>query len=340
MGAGSRAVFRDRDGTVSSVTRMIDLASLIGATVLSVGDVILDEYLLGDVKRISPEAPVPVVEIRARTHAAGGAANVAVGVSALGGRAFVAGVVGDDRAAEQLRDTLTVAGVSTDDLVLDSGRPTTTKTRVVARAQQVVRTDHEDRSPLSVTVEAELIARATARLAHVDAVVVSDYRKGVITEAVATAVIAAAAAAGKPVIADPKGLEYRLYRGATVITPNIDDAGLAALIRSESDADLLEGASRVSEVCDGAALLITRGAAGMSLFDGGTRFDVPARAREVYDVTGAGDTVVAMLAVALGRGVALREAVTLANAAAGAVVGKFGTSTVTIDDLRESLERS
>jgi rfaE bifunctional protein kinase chain/domain len=316
---------------------MRDLSALAGATVLSVGDVMLDEYLWGDVQRISPEAPVPVVEIRGRTHVAGGAANVAAGVVALGGQAYLAGLIGDDPAAAALRETLTSAGVSTDDLVVDGARPTTCKTRVIAHAQQIVRTDVEDRSPLSATSEADLIARARVRVAEVDAIVVSDYRKGVITERLARAVIDAAAAAGKPVVVDPKSLDYRFYRGATVITPNVHDAGLTANVHVESDADLLEVANRLSRACEGVALLITRGPAGMSLFDGSSRLDVPTRARAVYDVTGAGDTVVAMLAVALGRGIPLSEAVPLANAAAGVVVGKVGTSTVSLAEVQESL---
>jgi D-beta-D-heptose 7-phosphate kinase/D-beta-D-heptose 1-phosphate adenosyltransferase len=315
-----------------------DLRHLAGAAVLSVGDVMLDEYLWGDVRRISPEAPVPVVEIRGWTHAAGGAANVAAGVIALSGRAHLAGVVGADASAEALREALNSAGVAALDLVVDAARPTTSKTRIIAHAQQVVRADHEESGPLPEAVEAELARRATARVAEVDAVVVSDYRKGVITEGVARAVIQAAVASGKPVVVDPKGLDYARYRGATVLTPNVHDAALTANLHVDSDEDLVRVAERLSAVCDGAALLITRGAAGMSLFQDGGRFDVGTRARDVYDVTGAGDTVVAMLAVALGRGVALPEAVRLANAAAGVVVGKVGTSTVSLEEVQASLD--
>lgn len=316
---------------------MRDLSTLAGASVLSVGDVMLDEYVWGDVQRISPEAPVPVVDIRGRTHAAGGAANVAAGVIALSGSAHIAGLIGADDTGASLTETLVAAGVGIGDLVVDPARPTTSKTRIIAHAQQIVRADREDRSPMPAEVEAELVRRARARVAEVDAVVVSDYRKGVISERVARAVIDAAAARGVPVVVDPKGLDYRFFRGSTVITPNLHDAALTANVHVESDGDLLEVARRLSEACDGAALLITRGAQGMSLFVGPDRFDVPARARDVYDVTGAGDTVVAMLAVALGRGVPLPEAVTLANAAAGVVVGKIGTSTVSLAEIETSL---
>jgi D-glycero-beta-D-manno-heptose-7-phosphate kinase len=316
---------------------MTDVAALRGATVLTVGDLMLDEYVWGEVKRISPEAPVPVVEVRRRTYAPGGAANVAAGVVALGGRALLTGVVGGDPAATAVRDTLSAAGVGSDGLIVDPSRPTTTKTRVIAHAQQVVRTDSEERTPLPAEVESRLLDVVRAQLAEADAVVVSDYRKGVVSEPVARSVIEGAAAAAKPVVVDPKGLHYAAYRGATVITPNEHDAGQAANVHVEGEDDLLRAAHRLSELCDGAALLITRGAEGMTLFAGDGRLQVPARARAVYDVTGAGDTVVAVLAVALGGGVGLEEAVELANRAAGIVVGKVGTSTVTLDELAEEI---
>ena len=316
---------------------MTDVDRLRGAMVMSVGDLMLDEYVWGDVQRISPEAPVPVVNVSRRSYAPGGAANVAAGVAALGGRALLGGAVGDDPAAAAVRDALTATGVEPSGLVVDRSRPTTTKTRVIAHAQQVVRTDLEDRAPLPPAVEAELLDWVRHRLPEADAVVISDYRKGVVSPAVAQGVIEVARRAGKPVVVDPKGIDYANYRGATVLTPNAHDAGLAANVHIEGDDDLLKAARRLSELCGDAALLVTRGAAGMSLFASDGRIDVPAQARAVYDVTGAGDTVVAVLAVALGRGVPLPEAVDLANAAAGIVVGKVGTSTVTLDEIRERL---
>jgi rfaE bifunctional protein kinase chain/domain len=317
---------------------MNGISALSGVAVLAVGDVMLDEYVWGVVKRISPEAPVPIVEVNRRTYAAGGAANVAAGVTALGGRTFLAGVIGDDSPAAALRDALELAGVDTADLVVDRSRPTTCKTRVIAHSQQVVRTDSEVSRPLSAGVEELLLERVGDRIADVDAVVLSDYRKGVVSETVARRVIDAAIAHGKPVVVDPKGVDYAKYRGATVITPNAHDAGQAANVHIEDERDLLEAANRLSLACDGAALLVTRGAAGMTLFNGAGRLDVPTRARDVYDVTGAGDTVVAMLAVALGRHRTLQQAVTLANATAGIVVGKVGTSTVTLDELERWLD--
>jgi D-beta-D-heptose 7-phosphate kinase/D-beta-D-heptose 1-phosphate adenosyltransferase len=306
--------------------------------VLVLGDVILDEYVWGEVRRISPEAPVPVVEIDRRTRVPGGAANAAAGVVALGGRTLLGGVIGADDAGAAMRETVAAAGVDGSGLVVDEERPTTTKTRVIANAQQVVRTDHELRRPLSSAVERALLAWVRDSLPEADALLISDYRKGVVSEAVARGAVESGRALGKPVVIDPKGLHYSRYAGATVITPNEHDAAQAANVHVEHDDDLLEAARRLSTLVDGAALLITRGPAGMTLFADGSSLDIPARAREVYDVTGAGDTVVAVLSVALARSWELTDAVRLANAAAGVVVGKMGTSTVTLEELERCVE--
>jgi len=314
---------------------MTDIEQLRGAVVLAVGDLMLDEYIWGEVERISPEAPVPVVEVRRRSHVPGGAANVAAGVAALGGRALVGGAVGDDASAAAIRETLASAGVDGEGVIVDRDRPTTTKTRVIANAQQVVRTDVEERDPLPPGIERELLAWVERRLPQADAVVLSDYRKGVVSRSVAQGVIEVAKRTGKPVVVDPKGLNFANYRGATVLTPNAHDAGRSANVHVENEADLMEAARRLSKLCGDAALLMTRGPAGMTLFASDGRIDVPAEARAIYDVTGAGDTVVAVLAVALARGIPLPDAVRLANTAAGIVVGKLGTSTVTLEELAE-----
>jgi rfaE bifunctional protein kinase chain/domain len=313
------------------------LDRLRDVTVLTVGDIMLDEYIWGDVRRISPEAPVPVVEVRRRTRAPGGVANVAAGIVAFGGRAVIQGVIGEDAAAEGLRGSLQDLGVSTDGVVVDSTRPTTCKTRVIAHAQQIVRTDDEQRGAFEFRIEDLLLSRITKDLPSVDAVVLSDYDKGVLSPRVAHEVIVSAARAGKPIVVDPKGRDYAKYRGATVLTPNTLDAGTAAGVTIEQDGDLLTAVERLGEVLEGSALLVTQGADGMTLFDGGKSFHVPTRAREVYDVTGAGDTVVAMLAIALGCGIDLEQAVELANAAAGLAVAKVGTSTVRLEELQASL---
>ena len=318
---------------MSSPDALGQVESFAGRTVVAIGDVMLDEYIWGQVDRISPEAPVPVVDVERRTSVPGGAANAAAGVVALGGRALLGGVVGADPAAEQVRSALTQAGVDASGLVADPSRPTTTKTRVIAHSQQVVRADVEDRAPLAPKVEAALLEWAAHAVSEADSVVISDYAKGVVSEVIAQGVIEAARSRGTPVLVDPKGRDYAKYRGATLITPNAQDAGRAANVHIHDDDDLLEAARRLAETCEGAALLVTRGAAGMTLFTGDGRVDIAAEAREVYDVTGAGDTVVAALAVALGSSLDLLDAVRLANAAAGIAVGKVGTATVTLAEL-------
>jgi D-glycero-beta-D-manno-heptose-7-phosphate kinase len=311
------------------------VARLVAARVLVVGDVMLDEYIWGHVSRISPEAPVPVVEVRGRTHVPGGAANVAAGIVALGGEAVLGGLVGADSQAEQLRAALAERGVDHGGLVADESRATTTKTRVIAHSQQVVRADVEERRPVSAESDDELGRWAEARLGAVEVVVLSDYAKGVVSRELCQRLIGAARSEGKPVVVDPKGSDYSKYEGAAVLTPNIADAKRAANIAPDNFAELGEVSRRLAEIVPGSSLLITRGSEGMSLISDTTSIDVPATAQDVYDVTGAGDTVVAALAVALGSGLTLEESVRLANAAAGIVVGKVGTASVTLAELAE-----
>lgn len=309
-----------------------------GTSVLVVGDVMLDEYIWGEVRRVSPEAPVPVVEIRRRTYVPGGAANVASGVAGLGGTATLAGVVGDDPAAGLLRETLDETGVEAG-LAVDASRPTTTKTRIVAQSQQVVRADSEDRSPVAPAVADEVVSWVGGRIGETDAIVLSDYAKGVVSQDLAQRVIGLARDSRTPVVADPKGSDYAKYRGATVVTPNIHEAKVAARLDGDAHHDLAEVGGRLAETLGGSALLITRGAQGMSLFPDGARatVDIPSRARNVFDVTGAGDAVVSALALALGCGASLEDAARLANAAGGVTVGKVGTQTLALDELREAV---
>jgi rfaE bifunctional protein kinase chain/domain len=312
---------------------------LRGARVLVLGDLMLDEYLWGDVHRISPEAPVPVVAIQRTSHVAGGAANVAVGVRALDGTARLGGVVGDDAAGRALRGELE-PGIDLAGIYTDPDRRTTTKTRVIAHAQQMLRTDVEDTRPVGEAAGGHLLGWLREAVADADALVVSDYMKGAITEPVAREVMAIASAAGVPTVVDSKARDYARWRGATVLTPNQHDAGRAANVDVDSEEALEHAVGRLQEICgQSTAVLVTRGSSGMTLFgrDGNAPVHVHAEARDVYDVTGAGDTVVAVLAVALGRGLDLEEAVRLANRAAGIVVGKLGTSTVSVDELARSL---
>lgn len=303
-----------------------------------VGDVMLDEYVWGHVDRISPEAPVPVVRVRSRTQIPGGAANAAAGVVALGGSAMLVGVVGEDAAAEALRAELGKRGIGGERLVASDGRATTTKTRVIAHNQQVVRTDVEELDALGAAVETEVARAVTAAVDGAQAVIVSDYGKGTVSTGVARAVISAAATRGCPVIVDPKGTAYGKYAGATVLTPNVHELQLATRVQVSDDASLGEAASALRAQLPAVAILVTRGPAGMSLFAAdGARTDIAAVAQAVYDVTGAGDTVAAVLGVALGSGMPLADAAELANRAAGVVVGKVGTASVELAELDAAL---
>ncbi len=310
------------------------LTALPGHSILIVGDVMLDEYIWGEVRRISPEAPVPVVEIRHRTYTPGGAANTAANVASLGGRVSLGGVVGQDQQAERLRNILKESRVNIEGLLIDDKRPTTTKTRIVAHSQQIVRVDSEQRLPLRNELEDILLRWITEQVNMSEVCVLSDYGKGVISPRIAERFIQLAREADKPVVVDPKGTDYLKYRGTTVITPNIHEAIKALKYEHIDDINLLEVGSTLTDLLTGSAVLITRGAEGMTLFQKGIEpIHIPAMARHVFDVTGAGDTVVSTLALALAAGATLEEAANLANYAAGVVVGKFGTATISLEEL-------
>lgn len=313
------------------------LAAFPAQRILVVGDVILDEYLWGEVRRISPEAPVPVVEIRSRSVVAGGAANAAANVVSLAGKALLGGIVGRDDQANKLGEALRRQGVDASGLIADSERVTTTKTRLIAHGQQVVRMDSEQRTPLSLTVEDDLLQWAERHLPEVDACILSDYGKGVVSSRVAEQVVRDARRLNKPVIVDPKGTNYAKYRGATVVKPNIYEVQQVLKEEIEDSNALLEASRRLVGYLEGAAVLITRGEHGMSLFREAVEpLHIAAVARNVFDVTGAGDTVVSTLALALAAGATLEQAIHLANLTAGIVVGKRGTATVTLDELRQA----
>ena len=301
--------------------------------VLVIGDLMIDEYLRGDVHRVSPEAPVPVLELRATEHRLGGAANTAHNLARLGARATVIGVVGADDGAGVLSAALDRAGVAARTCV-DRDRPTTRKTRLVAGGHQIARVDAERRTPIGGAVLDELTAAIVAAVADADAVVLSDYGKGVVTPAVAAAAIAAGRARGVPIVVDPKRRDFAPYAGATVITPNLVELEHAVGHAVTAIADIDRAAAGLAAILDGTALLVTRGADGMTLYrDGARGAHVAAAAREVFDVTGAGDTVVATLALALAAGLALEDAMELASLAAGISVSRRGTSTVSPEEL-------
>ncbi len=305
-----------------------------GKRIIVLGDVMLDEFIFGRVRRISPEAPVPVVEVERQTLTLGGAGNVAANLVALGARPLPMGLVGEDADAARLRAALEKIGVSSNGLIADAKRPTTLKTRIIAHNQQIVRADRESKAVASEAIETRLIETFQQQLEDADAVVVSDYNKGLLTPRVLRETLAAAQARQLTVCLDPKLRNFANYQPVTIITPNHQEASEAAGLIIEDEASLLEAARRILDSLASRAVLITRGEEGMSLFtDEGTLTNIATVAREVYDVTGAGDTVIATLTLGLASGASFVEAAVLANHAAGVVVGKLGTATVTRKEL-------
>ncbi len=314
------------------------LRAMRGRRVLVLGDVMLDRFLWGTVSRISPEAPVPVVQITSQTDHLGGAANVATNVRALGGRAVVAGVIGDDPEGAHVRSALGADGIEDALVVADGKRPTTVKTRIIAHQQQVVRADRERADDLADGARDALVAAVRGALASCDALVVSDYQKGVVTPVLMRKVLSLARRRGVPVFVDPKVRHFKLYRGADVVTPNQLEAELATGIRIRDEQSLRTAGERILKVARCAAALVTRGEQGMTLFERGRApVHIPTAAREVFDVTGAGDTVIATLALARAAGASLGDAARLANVAAGVVVAKLGTATATPDEVLAAL---
>lgn len=306
---------------------------------LVLGDIMVDEYIWGSVSRLSPEAPVPVVEVKTESFRLGGAGNVAANIRSLGGRAILVGVVGNDLPGERLIHQIEAAGIKSDGVVVDRARPTTIKTRVVAGSQQIVRFDRESMSDLSKEAADRVLELATKRLADADAVLISDYAKGVISKRVARQILSLARRSQKIIVVDPKVHHFPLYKGATVITPNHHEALAFAHLPAWGQQDLLAVAGReLLRKLEVKAILVTRGEEGMSLFEDGRVTHIPAVAKEVYDVTGAGDTVLAALALAMASGASLREAAVIANHAAGAVVGRAGTATISREELLDALK--
>jgi D-beta-D-heptose 7-phosphate kinase/D-beta-D-heptose 1-phosphate adenosyltransferase len=311
------------------------LARLSGRTVLIIGDVMLDHFVIGRVDRISPEAPVPVVRFDHEDYRLGGAANVAHNVAALGGRVHLVGVAGSDAEAARLRDQLSAHQILESGIVSDPARPTTRKLRVVTtRNQQVARIDFESDREIAGEVEQQIVKRIHELAPDAGAILVSDYLKGVVSAGVARAAIDAGHRRGIPVLIDPKVPHIDRYNGATLITPNHHEAEAVTHMRIRSDDEAREAARRFRERTGCQSVLITRGEHGMWLLDGDKETALAAEAREVADVTGAGDTVIGTIALALAAGASQVDAARLANRAAGIVVGKFGPATVSVEELK------
>lgn len=312
------------------------VATFPACRILVVGDIMLDEYVFGTVGRISPEAPVPVVAVTRDARVPGGAANVALNLAGLKASVEMAGLVGNDPAGRYVTRVLRGRGIGVSAIVQDPDRPTTVKTRVIAHSQQVVRVDREKKAPPSRRTHEALIRRILSLLGDVRGVVFSDYRKGTLSAELVREVTGAARGNGLFVAVDPKQTDFAWYRGCTLITPNKKEAEAALGGRElRSDLEVWEGGKELLRRAGADAVLITRGEEGMTLVERGRKecFHIPALARQVFDVTGAGDTVIGTVAACLAAGSSMREAAMLANIAASVVVGEVGTSPITAEKL-------
>jgi len=315
------------------------LSVLAEQTVLCIGDLMLDEFVYGEVARISPEAPAPVIAVKRSELMIGGAGNVARNLVSLGARCVFVGVVGDDDAGLALSEALSREPRIAFHLVTEASRQTTRKVRFVSEhfSTHLLRADWEDAAPVEAAAEDALIAHVLKALPEAGAVVLSDYAKGTLSARVVRAVIEGAAALGKPVVVDPKGRDYSVYRGATVITPNRQELAAVTHTAAESDEDIVVAATALAEAVDAEAVLVTRSEDGMTLVSVGTEVHIPAYPVRVRDVSGAGDTVVAVLAAMLAAGADFESAARAANAGAAVVVGKRGTAALTVAELRSRI---
>jgi len=317
------------------------LANFPNSKILVLGDIMLDRYLWGNVDRISPEAPVPVVHITRESTNLGGAANVAANVSGLDAGVTLLGVIGDDMMAELLRENLVNYSLKTTGIMVDKNRPTTVKTRIVAHNQQIVRIDRELTSEIPGEIVQQLVAKIAKLIKNTDGIIISDYGKGVITYDLLAEVIPLARKHGVFIAVDPKEVHFMNYREVSVVTPNHHEAGFISGKKITSDAVLGEVGWNLMDLLSLESLLITRGEKGMALFEKNRELThIPARAKTVYDVTGAGDTVIATLTVARTAGASMKEAAIFANSAAGLAVAQFGTARISRSELKSALTES
>ncbi|HAH20067.1 MAG: hypothetical protein A2Y00_09140 [Omnitrophica WOR_2 bacterium GWF2_43_52] len=308
------------------------------ARVLVIGDLILDEFIWGKVERISPEAPVPVVVVSSESFMPGGASNVANNIAALGGNSSIAGIIGDDKSGKTLVEELRKKRVDTSGIVIDSQRPTILKTRIIAHHQQVVRVDREKNGPINDTLFEQILSFIRREIENLDALIIEDYGKGVIVPRLLAEVVPLARKHKKIVTVDPKVSHFSYYRGVTCITPNEKEAEGGAGIDIENDEDINKAGKKMLKDLSLDSVLITLGENGMRLFEkDGAITHIPTVAQEVFDVSGAGDTVIAAFTLALACGATKLEAAHLSNFAAGIVVSKVGTAVVTKEELLEKI---
>ena len=307
--------------------------------IMIIGDIILDEYIWGVVTRISPEAPVPVVEVNKQTYSPGGASYVASHIRNLGAIPYLTGVVGKDKAASEVIALLKKNRISTSGLVKDKDRPTILKTRVIAHNQQVVRIDHEKKDKIKEKILQNISLYIKKYINGVDAIIISDYNKGVVVPELFREVIILAKKFDKPIIVDPKPAYCLHYKNATIITPNTSEAEKSVGIKIVDKKSLNKAGRKLLNHLKCEGVLITRGEHGMTLFEkNGKITDIPTSAKEVYDVTGAGDTVISVLALSIASGANLREASVLSNYAAGIVVGKIGTASISVEEIKKAIK--
>ena len=305
--------------------------------ILVVGDLMLDRFVWGRVERISPEAPVPVVEVVKETVHLGGAANVAYNLAVLKARPLLVGVVGSDEAGDRLVEELHRQEISSEGIVRDQGRSTTIKTRIIAHNQQVCRTDREDKTPFSQGTVDQMRSAYQTLLEQAKGMILSDYAKGACSAALVVDVIQEARQARKFLAVDPKAGDFSVYHGASIVTPNKKEAVRASGVEIVDEASFIQAGEKLLEVTASDYLLITRGEEGMTLFEGKEHSHIPTVAREVFDVSGAGDTVIASLTLAVAAGASIRDAAILANHAAGVAVGKLGTAAATGEEILSSI---
>lgn len=324
--------------------RLLDLIGRFSrARILVVGDFILDEFIWGDVSRISPEAPVPVVNVKRESFLPGGSLNVANNIRTLGGTVFPCGIVGRDLEGRMLVRKMRQHGIEMGGVILDASRPTTLKTRVIAHSQQVVRVDRERAEPVSREAAKKILHFVKKKINEADVVIIEDYGKGMIEPFLLTPLLKLIRQSGKPVLVDPKERHFMLYKGATVITPNRFEAyeAYGAPPNGRPKPDLETVGRGLLKKLRLEAVLVTLGEEGMALFEKNRpTAKIPTTAREVFDVSGAGDTVIAVLALAMAAGARLPEAALLSNLAAGIVVGKLGTATVEPAELKEAVQEA
>lgn len=316
----------------------LDISAFKNCRILVIGDLMIDEYLWGEVDRISPEAPVPVVNVNRNDYTLGGSGNVVNNLAALGAKVFVVGVIGTRTNGSRLLRKFKKLNVDTQGIIRETDRPTTIKTRIIATNQHVLRIDRETRKEISFQTTRALRNTVLKKIADIDVVIISDYGKGLVTVPLVEDIVKSANKHDKITIVDPKGLDFKKYAGVTILTPNKKEAALAAGIEIIDETSFTKAAKAIKKTTGIGNLLITCGKDGMVLFEKNRKpYRIETQARQVFDVSGAGDTVVAVTGLALAAGFPLQKAVAFANTAAGIVVGKVGTATVTARELETAL---